>query len=606
VNDWLQQYPLAAAIAATATGLASIVGSVLFGVWRLQRSHSNHLDKWLTAHESAEHKQFRSIKRLTAAVKREQRSTAQSFSRLADAVGAILAHCPREAQYHMRSHTLHDPATGEPIYSLPPDEMRPELLLTAEQLSERRDWGHEPLGLAELHARGINGEGGIGAVLDTGVDPAHPDLVGQLIESWDETGSGSGPLDRNGHGIFCFGQIFASDNGSGMIGVAPKAKGLSGKVLGDNGSGGSGGIARAIRRAADRGADVISLSLGSPAADQQIRDAIDYAGQKGCWVVAAAGNEGPREGTIGFPGGFSNVVCVAAVDRELRVAGFSSRGPAVDVAAPGVQITSLAPRNQYAVMSGTSMATPYVAGCLLLVRAELKKRGLPIPKLADLLAALRETSRDLDTPGNDTRTGAGLIQPAKLIERLIGAAQPPKPPTEPVRVEIASPELASRGVKLVAFLSPVAADKPPVAGGVIGDLLPGIDAAKWLAIATKVLRAALPMLRKWAESTDTKIDDMVLDIIDRITRDATANASIVQRAEGGAPAWWPIAVHVIEMLLPLLKRLGKDTGRRSNDMVVALIERLVANSGAALTAEGLRNRAWSLAASSKLLDPVAA
>jgi subtilisin len=622
VDDLFTRAPLAATVAAIFTGVASIVGAILYGVWRLQQSHATHLDTWLTRHERAEFKQFRTIRRLTSAVRSERKHEAEAFDRLAERIESLIVsnatQPPREADYTMRSHVLRDPETGEPIYTLPPDEMRPEALYTAAQLTESRDWGHAPLGIQALHARGVTGDGAVCAVLDTGVDLTHPDLAGRLILSADFTRSPSGDADRQGHGSHCAGIVLAALNDGGIIGVAPAAKLLSGKVLGDGGSGGSGGIASGIRWSADKGADVISLSLGSPVADRQIADAISYAAAKGCWVVAAAGNEGPREGTVGFPGGFPNVVCVAAVDEGLRVAGFSSRGPAVDVAAPGVGILSLAPGGRYARMSGTSMATPYVAGCLTLVRGELKKRGIAPPVLADLLAAIKATARDLDTAGTDTRTGAGLIQPAALIERLLAAAtpapvDPPKPPIDPpagdpLRVEIASPDLARRGVKLVAFLSPVAA--PPAHGepnDLPAELVPGVSLDEYLSIATKVFKALLPLLHEWAKETSTPIDDIILDVIEKLTAEAKSRAVLLTRTAAGELSWWPLAADVLRLLVPVLKKLAGQTPARADDMMVALIERLLFRAGkAASDAVLVAHRAKVIALSAGLIPATAA
>jgi subtilisin len=569
VNEWLQQYPVAAVIGATFTGVASVIGAVLFGVHELISSHTRHFDSWLKLHEKAEKQQFRTIRKLTLAVRDEQQLKAQSFDRLADEIKRLMSSAT-EHQYHMRSHTLHDPTTGEPIYTLPPNEMFPEMLMTAEQLAESRDWGHGPLGLADLHEKGITGEGVVVAVLDTGVDSSHPDLAGRILAVADFTRSASGTADRQGHGSHCAGIVLAAANGGGIIGAAPGAKLLAGKVLGDQGSGASGGIAAGIRWAADQGADIISLSLGSPAADAQIRDAIAYAVSKGAWVVAAAGNEGPREGTVGFPGGFPSVVCVAAVDQSLRVAGFSSRGDAVDVAAPGVQITSLAPGGRYAVMSGTSMATPYAAGCLALVRGELKKAGKPIPKLDELLAIIKATSQDLDSPGVDSRTGAGLIQPAKLLERLIGSkpVDPPKP-DEPIIVEMVAPaELKARGVQSIRFVM----SKPHTGEG-IGNLIGG-PAADWLGIATRVFRAILPQLRLWAKETNTPIDDVLVDILEQLAKQSQSAAGTYRDAKGD-PDWWPVAVQVLRLLMPLLKDLAAKSRMPFDDLMVRLINRLI-------------------------------
>lgn len=316
---------------------------------------------------------------------------------------------------------------NEPIYRLPPEEMVPQQVLLAEQLAESRDWGHGPLAIAECQKISM-GEGIRVAVLDTGCDLSHPDLSDR-IEAWQNfSDSRTGPADIVGHGSHCAGIIAANLNQSGIVGVAPLARLLIGKVLGDNGSGNSSAIAAGIRWAIGQGAHVISMSLGGSQPDPQTAAAVREAVARGIFVVAAAGNEGPREGTVGYPGGQDEAVCVGAVDSNLNVARFSSRGQQLDVAAPGVEIRSCYPGGRYAVFSGTSMATPYVAGCIALLLGYLKKLNQRWPSPTELFRLLQRTSKDLDRPGLDTATGWGLIQPLELL-KLAKPVDPPTPPT---------------------------------------------------------------------------------------------------------------------------------------------------------------------------------
>ena len=185
---------------------------------------------------------------------------------------------------------------GDPIYEIPPIEREPEIVIaSADMLAEERDWGHGPLGLEALHAAGVTGAGQVIAICDTGGDPDHPDLASRFLPEGhrDFTGSQYGWRDVQSHGTHCSGIALASrGNNAGVIGAAPDARLLIQKVLGDRGSGASSWIAAGIRNAADVGADVISLSLGGGSPDTQTRSAIQYAISKGCYVVAAAGNDG--------------------------------------------------------------------------------------------------------------------------------------------------------------------------------------------------------------------------------------------------------------------------------------------------------------------------
>jgi subtilisin len=246
---------------------------------------------------------------------------------------------------------------GPPRIVLPPGELNPHAFFAAATLDGTPDWGVVKLKCPDAW-KSTKGKGVIVAVLDTGA-PNHPDLAGRVKASKDFTRSSSGAADRQGHGTHCAGTIAANGR---LPGVAPEADIIAGKVLGDQGEGGVDGIAAGIRWAVDSGAKVISMSLGGPSQDSYIPPALDYALSKGVIILAAAGNEGPREGTVGFPGGYKQCIAVAAVDSSLNTAQFSSRGRAVYVAGPGVNIKSTFLNGQYATMSGTSMATPHLAG----------------------------------------------------------------------------------------------------------------------------------------------------------------------------------------------------------------------------------------------------
>lgn len=353
-----------------------------------------------------------------------------------------------------------DDGMPNPEYKLPPGELSPGEVIVTTAAGDVADWGHGAIDVPAAW-KVTKGKGATVAVLDTGADHGHRDLKGRIKASKDFTGSRSGDADVQGHGSHCLGVVGAAENDTGMVGVAPGCELLSGKVLSDQGSGLSTWIAAGIDWAVEQGADVISMSLGSPGADARIQAACQRAIDRGVIVIAAAGNEGPREGTVGFPGGFPGVICVAAVGPKLDTAAFSSRGRAVAVAAPGVNVRSCYPGDRFATMSGTSMATPYVAGCAALYVSRCKQLGLK-PSPADFARRIEGTSRDLPPAGRDTATGFGLVQPVGLLAGLAPKEPDPKPKDPPVgppadRIEVLVPGLTVDGrrvVKIVLELEP--------------------------------------------------------------------------------------------------------------------------------------------------------
>jgi thermitase len=199
------------------------------------------------------------------------------------------------------------------------------------------------------------------AVLDTGVDYNHPDLDGKTIRGYDFVDNDYYPMDLNGHGTHVAGTAAAETNNStGIAGMAPNTRILAVRVLDASGNGSLTDIADGIRYAADQGAEVINLSLGCDCSTTTLENAVNYAWNKGSVVIAAAGNDGVS--TTFEPASYSNVIAVGAVDSSDRRASFSNYGSWVDVSAPGVDIAATVPNNGYAYMSGTSMASPHVAG----------------------------------------------------------------------------------------------------------------------------------------------------------------------------------------------------------------------------------------------------
>lgn len=258
---------------------------------------------------------------------------------------------------------------------------------------------------------------GIGlAVLDTGLDLNHADFVGRPIMSKSFV-AGQAVQDGHGHGTHCVGTSCGPKDPPGpsrRYGVATQARIFAGKVLSNQGSGSDGQILAGMNWAISNQARVISMSLGADV--NQVSQAYTTVGQRalaaGTLIIAAAGNNANRPagnvGFVGMPANSPTIMAVAAVDANLRIANFSARSSAlaggkVDIAGPGVAVYSSWPMpTQYRSISGTSMATPHVAGVAALISQATGARG------AQLWAKLTQTARPLSLSSADV--GAGLVQ----------------------------------------------------------------------------------------------------------------------------------------------------------------------------------------------------
>jgi subtilisin family serine protease len=314
-------------------------------------------------------------------------------------------------------------------YRLPPIAVQE--VVTA--LAETIDWGLAAYGIPRTW-KATRGQNVTVAVLDTGIDSDHADLAGSVAEVRDFTASRGGARDGHGHGTHVAGIIAARQNEHGVVGVAPQCRLLIAKVLDDNGSGTSAAIAAGIDWACHEGADILSLSFGSPQPDQAMLAALDRAVEQRRYVICAAGNEG-RDQSIHYPARWPLAVAVGAVDRTGRLASFSSRGNELDICAPGESVLSTWKNGGYARLSGTSMAAPFVSGVVALMLAAQRNSGSTAPAFDQrkLLARLKETAVDAGAPGHDPQYGYGLIDPERLIAAPI-APQPTEIRIGPVRI----------------------------------------------------------------------------------------------------------------------------------------------------------------------------
>lgn len=300
----------------------------------------------------------------------------------------------------------------DPIYTLPPVFVGPEADVLP--LSGEVNWGMTAFDIERIRAATGDLRLKLG-IVDTGVDARHPILT-NVKGARDFTGSASGPNDRNGHGTHCTATVGGTDP---RIGVATGYDLYHGKGLGDSGSGGN-GLISAIEYCLSEGCEIVSNSWGgggqNASWERQFQAWAESPERP--WLIFAGGNSGANTPDTDWPGRSRHLINVAALDSSLRPASFSSAGDKIDTSGPGVNIWSARPGGGFVQMSGTSMATPFIAGLLGLYRAGLKAAGLPIPTVYELRNQLFALSTDAHTPGDDRRTGPGWLTPLLLSLNL--------------------------------------------------------------------------------------------------------------------------------------------------------------------------------------------
>jgi subtilisin len=245
-------------------------------------------------------------------------------------------------------------------------------------------------------------------VIDTGIDLSHPDLKDNIKGGYNAIYPGKSPNDDNGHGTHVAGIIAALNNSIGVVGVGPNIDLYAIKVLNASGSGYLSDVIEGLDWAVSNGIQVVNMSLGTSKDVQSLHDAILRTYNAGVTIVAAAGNSG---GAVSYPAAYPEVIAVSATDSNDRIAYWSSRGPEVDLAAPGVRIYSTYKGKTYATLSGTSMAAPHVTGAAALI-IDTKKCDLNLDNVctpAEVQQRLEQTAIDLGTPGKDNLYGSGLV-----------------------------------------------------------------------------------------------------------------------------------------------------------------------------------------------------
>jgi hypothetical protein len=296
--------------------------------------------------------------------------------------------------------------------------------------------GVKRIGSGVVHDGGNRGAGVRVCVIDSGVDYTHPDLSGSFEDGWDFVNDDSDPFDDRGHGTHVTGIVLARDNGFGVVGVAPEAQVLAYKILDQNGQGFIADAIAALQECILAGGRVTNSSFGTQSdPGSTVKAAYDNAEALGLVNVAAAGNRTSLFGTcttIAFPARYSSVIAVTSTDSNDKIASTSCRGPEAELAAPGVNINSTVPTGScaycassgYRTLSGTSMASPHVAGvAALVVASDIGDADEDGWINDEVRQRLQLTADDLGTAGRDSSYGYGLVDADE--------AAPPAPPNPP-------------------------------------------------------------------------------------------------------------------------------------------------------------------------------
>lgn len=311
------------------------------------------------------------------------------------------------------------------------------------------------------------------AVLDTGVDTEHPDLVvkGGICTA-EECAPGISYDDNFGHGTHVAGIISGKKNSSGIIGMAPNVELYAIKAMDREGIGTTAQVTEGVKWAIQNDIDILNLSISISVYDRPLELMLQEAYKQGMLIVSAAGNEGGAAGedTITYPGKFPSVIAVGAVNNNLTREANSSVGPAMEIAAPGTGIYSSYPKeldiwdaknDGFVSLTGTSMAAPHITGVLALYKEQ--HPALANVKLREIL---QSTVRDLGTAGRDQTFGYGLVQYTKAVSGV---------PFVETTVSKGRIQMIMKNKALASGWSVSSGD----------NLVPQVDDGKWIAYRTK-------------------------------------------------------------------------------------------------------------------------
>ena len=304
--------------------------------------------------------------------------------------------------------------------SLFPYEM--ENVFSIQEVKQKASWGISALNVPSAWKK-AKGKGVKVAVLDSGCDLDHPDLKNNLLPGANFINPRKKPWDDNNHGTHVCGIIASENNDIGVVGVAPECKIIPVKVLDNAGNGSERTVSEGIRWAVDKGkADFICMSLGAPNPVNGVEKAIKYATSKGVICFVAAGNSGNTK-KVFYPANYPETIAIGSIDENKRRSHFSNTGHNLDFMAPGSKILSTVPDDWYAVLSGTSMANPFIVGiaALLLSYSRDNEGIIKLDSKDYYVKIFKQHTIPIANPKmkkNRFYEGFGIVDPEKLFQSL--------------------------------------------------------------------------------------------------------------------------------------------------------------------------------------------
>ena len=255
---------------------------------------------------------------------------------------------------------------------------------------EAKDYTYDLYAIDELHKKNLLGQGERVAILDTGYNEHHPDLIGTVDHVEDMTGLDN-PKDSNYHSTWIHGRLAAQHNGIGVKGICPAAKIGIFKVLRDDGGGGVNDATNGVYRAVELGYGWIIMSLGVSVEVKAFKYACEYAASKGVIIFAASGNDGQSNG-IDYPANWESTVSVGSHDSAGRKSSFSDNGPNLDLYDAGDTVLSTHGPDGYGYLTGTSMAAPTALAKAVCIRAEwerINNKSLSVHNMHELIKYIK-------------------------------------------------------------------------------------------------------------------------------------------------------------------------------------------------------------------------